>query len=183
MKFNVSNSEEKITFTFECEPNDPMVSVLFDLMSISMVIIPEEPIVDQPEIPVQPLVEPVLAKAPRKRTPKVKTTPADVDFKDPNQLAIPMPDQEQTITQVGDNTATLTIKPPQDIVIPDTVTLKIDINSESDERMAMDIDALKIMIESDKLAAMKFIKDKTGLDLNNAKIYGDNLWNKHLKDS
>lgn len=74
-------------------------------------------------------------------------------------------------------------RPPiADLVVPSSIVLKMDIVNDSDEKMTMDIEALQLMVDTDKLGAIKYVKDKSGLDLNSAKTYCDILWEKHLRD-
>ena len=49
--------------------------------------------------------------------------------------------------------------------------------------MDMDIEALKILLEVDKLTAVKYVKSKTGMEMLVAKQYCENLWKKHLEET
>jgi len=194
MKFNISNTNDgKIVFTFECELTDPMVAVLFDAIKPKSSI---EQALQVAEKNVEITSADENIKITRKRRTKAEieaekeqrlnarqlNIPFDNVINDPEPIVIPTtkPEDREKTNEGIDRPP---LPKPSEIIIPSSVTLKIDINSESDDKMTMDIQALQFMIDGDKLAGIKFVKDISGLDLNSAKTYCDNLWNKHLKEN
>jgi ribosomal protein L7/L12 len=188
MKFNVSNNENKIMFTFECDFTDPIVKILFDAIQNKQTVTPEIP-AEKKEIEI-PKQEVEIPKQEQEKPRTKRRTKAEMELarqqKEPRkQFTIDFqkeqePEMDIVTTETPIETETTKIS---EIHVPPTVTLKFDINGDSEEKMNMDIEALKIMINGDKLAALKYVKEKSGLDLSSSKTYCDKLWDKHLKES
>lgn len=193
MKFNINNNEGKIVFTFECDYNDPMVAVLFDAIK------PKEVTTTQPVVETKPEPAPVIVSPPVTQT-RTRRTKAEIEQARLGQQTTvtpvvetpkvettePVTEPQQTIVEETKTETTPKTEPAPvkqtEIVVPPTVQLKMDITTDSNDKMSMDIEALQFMIDGDKLAGIKYVKDKTGLDLNSAKTYCDNLWEKHLAE-
>lgn len=167
MKFNITNQENKITFQFECDFDEEIVTHLFDAIRTSYVhesMTTKAPIVE--EIP-----------DPIKRTPRVRQT------RERKQTEVETPTPEPIIdNQISMFSHDIGFAVESKIEVEEGVVLKMDIYTDSPEKMELDVSALKLMTSEDKLGAIKFVKEKTGLDLNTAKTYCDNLWNRHLQE-
>ena len=186
MKFNINNDNGKIVFTLECDYNDPMVAVLFDAIK------PKEVTTPQTVVETKPEPAPVIVTKPVRQI-RTRRTKSEIEKARLGQQATvtpvvetiePVTEPQQTIVEEIKTETTPKTEPSPvrqtEIVVPPMVKLKMDITTDSDDKMSMDIEALQFMIDGDKLASIKYVKDKTGLDLNSAKTYCDNLWERHL---
>jgi hypothetical protein len=177
MKFNITSNENKINFNIECDFNDPIVTILLDALKPKSITQPENKIED---VITQPLIlKPVKQRKPRRTKAEIEEAAVnqEVEFTALNQLDL-FKDQTDKIEQpleiqTEQQETTEEIKEPE----------FIDTNVESKDKMDMDIEALKILLEVDKLTAVKYVKSKTGMEMLVAKQYCENLWKKHLEET
>ena len=173
MKFNISNNENQIVFTFECDANDPMISVLLDVIKPKPDAAPkviEDPSVVEEVVVIKPQPR-TITRRPRRTKAEMaqtSTTPDTSNDVSENQLNLPFIEEE------------LNTKPVIEPVTPQTENQTIILSDK--DKADMDVEVLKLKMDDDNLGAIKLVKSKTGVDLATAKTYCDDLWNKHLKE-
>lgn len=182
MNYTIKNTDGKMLFVFECEMNEPMVTALFNAIQSQQM--PTRAIIPKQEFPAS---TPKASTSKKHKVKSEKDREAAVlaekiaDFDRRHQLLIPFP-ESNTETAI---TATMIAEEIKSEVPSETdISILIDVNLDTEDRQTMDVDTLQIMLTNNtpdaKLEAIKYVKDKTGLDLPSSKEYCDNLWKKHL---